>query len=127
MKFGGRQALNISIGTTPQGHKSNTRRSTRLSRQIPVVITSLDPAHNFAGNYETLVVNAHGCGVIVREQLETEMPMTVELVANGRIKKARVVLVRPLTEGVSWLLGLEFEHPAADFWEIENPPADWRT
>jgi len=127
MKSGGRQALNLSGGTTPQGHKSNARRSTRLSRQISVAITSLDPACNFAGKYETLVVNAHGCGVIVGQQLEREMPMTVEVVANGRIKEARVVVVRPLTEGVSWLLGLEFDHPACDFWGIENPPADWRT
>ncbi|HEY7097767.1 MAG TPA: hypothetical protein VH437_13665 [Terriglobales bacterium] len=91
------------------------------------MITSLDPARNFAGRCETLVINAHGCGVIVREKLEKELPIAVELVANGRIKRARVVLVRPLTEGVSWLLGLEFDHPACDFWEIENPPADWWT
>jgi hypothetical protein len=92
-----------------------------------VVITSLDPARTFTGKHETLVVNAHRCGVIVREQLEKGTPMTAELVANGRIKKATVVLVRPLTESVSWLLGLEFDHPACDFWEIENPPADWQT
>jgi hypothetical protein len=119
--------LDQSEGITPQGQKSNARRSTRLSLQIPVVITSLDPARKSTGKYETLVVNAHGCGVIVREQLEKEMLMTIELVANGRIQKARVVVVRPLTEGVSWLLGLEFEHPACDFWGVENPPADWRT
>jgi hypothetical protein len=114
------------VGTAPQGPKSSARRSTRLSLQIPVVITSLDPARTFAGKHETLVVNAHGCGVIVREQLDKGTPMTVELVSNGRIKNARVVLVRPLMEGVSWLLGIEFDHPACDFWEIENLPADWR-
>jgi len=112
-------------GATSAG-ASNTRRSTRLSLQIPVVIASLDPAQNFIGQYETVVINAHGCAVIVREQLEKETPMTVELIAHGRIKQARVVVVRPLTEGVSWLLGLEFDHPACDFWQIENPPADWR-
>jgi hypothetical protein len=105
MKSGRRQALNVSVGTAPQGHKSSARRSTRLSLQIPVVITSLDPVRIFAGKHDTLVVNAHGCGVIVREQLEKGTQMTVELVSNGRIKKARVVLVRPLMEGVSWLLG----------------------
>ncbi len=106
--------------------KKNVRRSTRLSRQIPVVITSLDPARNFCGEYETIVVNAHGCGVIVRELLEKETPVTVELVSNGRSKKGRIVLVISLVEGTSWLVGLEFDNPAGDFWEIENPPADWR-
>ena len=38
------------------------------------VITSLDPARTFTGKYETLVVNAHGCGVIVREQLQKALP-----------------------------------------------------
>jgi hypothetical protein len=34
------------------------------------VIASLDPVRNFSGKYETVVVNAHGCGVIVSERLE---------------------------------------------------------
>ena len=106
-------------------HKNNARRSTRLSRQIPVVITSLDPARDFTGKYETAVVNAHGCGVIVSARLEKETPVTVELISKGRSKQARVVLVIPLIEGVSWLLGLEFENLECNFWEIENPPADW--
>jgi len=49
----------------------------------------------------------------------------VELASNGRNKKGRIVLVRSLVEGALWLLGLEFDSPAADFWDIENPPADW--
>ena len=31
----------------------------------------------------------------------------------------------PLPESASWLTGLEFERPN-NFWEIEDPPADWR-
>lgn len=106
-------------------HKNDTRRSTRLSRQIPIVISSLDPAQNFSGKYETVVVNAHGCGVILPERLKNETPVTVELISNGRSKKARIVLAISLVEGASWLLGLEFESPG-NFWEIKNPPADWR-
>jgi hypothetical protein len=48
----------------------------------------------------------------------------VELVSNGRSKKGRVVLGIPLNENGSWLTGLEFDSPS-NFWEIENPPADW--
>jgi hypothetical protein len=88
------------------------------------VITSLDPARNSSGKYETVVVNAHGCGVIVSERLEKETRVTVELIASGRSKQARIVLAISLVEGISWLLGLEFDSPAHDFWEIENPPAE---
>jgi hypothetical protein len=90
---------------TALGHKDDLRRSTRLSRQIPVVITSLDPARNFSGKHETVVVNAHGCGVIVGERLAKGTPVTVGQISNGRSKKARIVLVISLIEGTSWLLG----------------------
>jgi hypothetical protein len=125
MKSGGRHALNPSGGTAPERQKNDARRSTRLSRQIPVVIASLDPARNFSGKYKTVVVNAHGCGVIVSERLEKETRVTVELISTGRSKQARIVLAISLVESGSWLLGLEFDSPARDFWEIENPPADW--
>jgi hypothetical protein len=89
------------------------------------VIASLAPARNFSGKYKTVVVNAHGCGVIVSERLEKETRVTVELISTGRSKQARIVLAISLVESGSWLLGLEFDSPARDFWEIENPPADW--
>ena len=104
----------------------NARRSTRLSRRIPIVITSLDPAHNFSGKYETVVVSAHGCGILLPVRLKHKTPVSVELISNGQSKTARIVLVVSVTEGASWLLGLEFDSPADNFWEIENPPADWR-
>jgi hypothetical protein len=125
MKFGDQYALSPSEGTALERHKNDTRRSTRLARQIAIVITSLDPGRRFSGKYDTVVVNAHGCGVILPERLEKETPVAVELISNGQTKKARVVLTIALVEGVSWLLGLEFDSPAGGFWQIENPPADW--
>jgi hypothetical protein len=116
--------LNPSGGTALEGNKNDTRRSTRLSRQIAIVITTLDPASGFPAEYKTVVVNAHGCGVIIREPLNKGTPVMVTLVSNGRTKKGRVVLVISLPETNSWLTGLEFDSPS-NFWEIENPPADW--
>jgi len=104
--------------------KKDTRRSTRISRQIAITITSLDPAYDFRVECTTVVVNAHGCGAIVREELMKDTLVTVKLVSNSRSKKGRVVLGIPLNENTSWLTGLEFDSPS-NFWEIENPPADW--
>jgi hypothetical protein len=117
--------LNSSEGTTTKKFE-NARRSTRLSRQIPIVITSLNPARSFSGKYETVVVNAHGCGVMLPVRLEKETPVAVELISNSRSKVARIVLAISVVEGALWLVGLEFDSPG-NFWEIENPPADWRT
>lgn len=72
----------------------------------------------------TVVVNAHGCAVIVREQLKKESLVMVKLASNGRNNTGRVMLVIPLSERASWLTGIEFDSPS-NFWEIDNPPADW--
>ena len=117
--------LNLSEVAALEKRKNNIRRSTRLSRRIPIAITSLDPAHSFSGKYETAVVNAHGCGIVLPTLLETGTPVSVELISNGRSKNGRIVLVISIAEGASWLLGLEFDIPTGNFWEVENPPADW--
>jgi hypothetical protein len=59
--------------------------------------------NGFSGQYETPVVNAHGCGVILAERSEKETPVVMELISNGQTKKARVVLAISVVEGVSWL------------------------
>ena len=107
-----------------ESHKKDARRSTRLSLQIPVIVTSLDPACELRQECRTVVVNADGCGVIVRERLKDATPVLMNLVSNGASKKGRVVLAIPI-ESDSWLLGVEFDCPG-NFWEVENPPADWR-
>ena len=104
--------------------KNPARRSTRLALQIPVIVTSLDPAGDFRKECKTAVVNAHGCGIVVPQLLNNQTPVTVELVSNGANKNGRVVLAIPLLENFSWLLGVEFDSPG-NFWGVENPPADW--
>jgi hypothetical protein len=90
-----------------------------------VVITSLDPTCDFREECKTVVVNAHGCGVIVHGQLKkTGTMVMVELVSTGANKKACVVTTISVEAGSS-LLGLEFDGPE-NFWRVENPPQDWR-
>jgi hypothetical protein len=105
--------------------KNDPRRSTRLSLRIPVMVTHLDPTSDFREQCETVVINAHGCGVIVHKKLEHETPVLVELVSTGASKKAHVVAAVPTLEATAWLLGLEFDSPEKNFWKIEHPPADW--
>jgi len=97
-----------------------------VSLRIPIIVTSLDPKQEFRGKQETVVVNAHGCGLLLPVQLGNRTPVSVELISDGRSKSGRVVLVRAVIENARWLVGLEFDIPAGDFWAIENPPEDWR-
>ena len=100
------------------------RRSTRLALQIPVILTSLDPACDFHKECKTVFVNAHGCGIIVPQLLNNKTPVTVELVSSGAKKNGLVVLAISLLENFSWFLGVEFVSPG-NLWGVENPPADW--
>ena len=111
-------------GSPVERSGSDARRSTRLSLQIPVVVTSLDPTRNFREECKTVVVNVHGCGLIVHERLESETPIMVELVSSGASKKACVVAAVPTVKGASWLLGVAFDSPE-NFWQVDEPPADW--
>ena len=74
----------------------NARRSTRLPLQIPVIVSTLTSARDFRRECRTVVVNAHGCGVIVPELLENGTRVMVKLLSNGSSKEGHVVLAIPL-------------------------------
>jgi hypothetical protein len=46
------------------------------------------------------------------------------MISNGQNRQAKVVLAISLVEGVSRLLGLEFDSPSGIFWEIGSPRVD---
>jgi hypothetical protein len=125
MRWLGWDALNPNQKLSAEKPPENVRRSTRLSRRIPVVITSLDPAHKLSGKFETAVINAHGCGIVLPEKIGNGTPVLVQLVSSGRNKKAKVVLAITVVDDASWLYGLEFDSPEGNFWEVEDPPPDW--
>jgi hypothetical protein len=125
MRWLGWDALNPNQKLSAEKPPENVRRSTRLSRRIPVVITSLHPAHKFSGKFETAVINAHGCGIVLPEKIGNGTPVEVQLVSSGRNKKAKVVLAITVVDDASWLYGLEFDSPEGNFWEVEDPPPDW--
>ncbi len=102
------------------------RRSTRLALQVGVLITTLDLRNQICEECRTVAINAHGCGVIMPEELKVGIPVLVDLLSQPRSKKARVVVCVSLAEAgpKTYLVGLEFETPE-NFWGIENPPADW--
>ena len=125
MRWLGWDALNPNERALREKQAGNVRRSTHLSRRIPVVITSLDPAHKFSGKFETAVISAHGCGIVLPEKIGNSAPVLVQLISCGRSKKAKVVLAITIVDGASWLFGLEFDSPESNFWEVEDPPPDW--
>jgi len=101
------------------------RRSTRLPLEVPVQITSLDPAFSFSERCNTTLVNAHGCGVISPRALQMNLPVRLEIISAKRHTTAIVSEVVPLGgDPETWLIGLELQIPG-NFWGIEYAPSDW--
>ena len=102
------------------------RRSTRLPLEVPVLVTSLDPARPYSEPCNTTLVNAHGCGVIVSRALANGIPVRLEIVSVKRHTTARVSEVVPLGgDPETWLVGLELDIPG-NFWGIDYAPSDWK-
>ncbi len=103
------------------------RRSTRLPLEVPVLVTSLDPAVAFSEPCNTTLVNAHGCGLITQREITRGVRVRLEIVSAKRHTTARVAEVVSLGgDPETWLLGLELDVPG-NFWGIEYAPSDWTT
>jgi hypothetical protein len=101
------------------------RRSTRIRAQIPLRVTSLDPAIEFTEQCHTLVVNPQGCGVRLSRPLEPGVLVRLGELPTGQAATARVANCVPLgDEGKYWLVGLRLDQPA-NIWGIAPAPADW--
>ncbi len=102
------------------------RRSTRLPLEVPVLVTSLDPAQPFSEPGNTTLVNAHGCGLIVPRALAPGIPVRLEIASAKRRTTAHVSEVVPLGgDPETWLVGLELDTPG-NFWGIDYAPSDWK-
>ncbi len=112
--------------SSPEKTQHAIRRSTRLPLEVPVRVTSLDPAQPFSEQGNTTLVNAHGCGLIVSRVLTHGMQVRLEIVSAKRHTTARVSEVVPLGgDPETWLVGLELDVPG-NFWGIEYAPSDWK-
>jgi hypothetical protein len=101
------------------------RRSARIRWQIPVQVTSVDPAVPFNETCETVAVNAHGCGLISHSPLEKGTAVKLGMLPDGREAMARIADVVKLgDDGRTWLLGLQLDVPGNP-WGVRNPPHDW--
>jgi hypothetical protein len=102
------------------------RRSTRLPLEVPVLVTSLDPAQPFSDPGNTTLVNAHGCGLILPRALAHGIAVRLEIVSAKRHTTAHVSEVVPLGgDPETWLVGLELDIPG-NFWGIDYAPSDWK-
>ena len=103
------------------------RRSTRIERQIPVLVTSLDPNRRICERCHTVTINAHGCGVVTHEWMPSGTRVLLDLLTDPRQAKGVVIDAVPLDDSkADWLIGIELAN-FGNFWGLLDAPSDWRT
>ena len=101
------------------------RRSTRIRAQIPLRVTSLDPATPFSESGHTLVLNTQGCGVRLSRALEPGLAVSLDELPGGKSVPARIANCVPLgTGGQWWMVGIALDEPG-NVWGVHPAPADW--
>jgi len=101
------------------------RRGTRVRAQIPLRITSLDPATKFSETCHTVVVNPSGCGIRFRHALEPGMQVRVDDLPGGISATAHVASTAPFqSSGKYFLIGISLDQPA-NWWCMAPIPQDW--
>src|SRR5579864_8007604 len=101
-----------------------SRRSSRVPVAVPLLVTSMDPGHDFSEVCETLVVSAHGCALRSPMKVRAGVPVHLHT-KEGREMMARIVDCQPMgSTPQAWKLGAQLDQPA-NFWGLNPCPEDW--
>ena len=101
------------------------RSGTRIPCEIPITLTSVDPAHPFSEPCLIILVNPQGCAGRFRRPLEIGAAVQLEGLPAETQATARVVNCILIGEfEKQWLLGFALDEPG-NVWGIQSPPEDW--
>ncbi|MGA3323774.1 MAG: hypothetical protein ABSF45_04830 [Terriglobia bacterium] len=105
---------------------AETRRSTRLSISIPIVIHGKDAQQKaFKEKTHTLIVNKHGAKLATSHQLAVGTQILIENPTMGSAGEANIVWVsaKRSSQGLHEV-GVQLVE-AQNIWGLEFPPDDW--
>ena len=115
--------INLIVGSTDK--KASLRRGTRIPCEIPIRLTSLDPAQPFSGACWVILVNPQGCAARFGRPLEIGVEVRLEdLPVDGNVSARVVNCISMGAYEKLWLLGLALDEPG-NVWGIQSPPKDW--
>lgn len=104
---------------------TSPRRSSRVFMRIRVVAEGKDNrARKFREACQTIVINAHGGLLYLRQELETGVMLVLSNPFTQEEQECRVVFVGEDGEK-GQRVGVEFLSPAPHFWGVEFKPQDW--
>jgi hypothetical protein len=111
----------------PPDNWTKKRRSQRLALSVPVVAYRLPKVgrrHFFEGAH-TLAVSAHGALISLATGVAADQRLVLKHALTGEEQECRVTFIQKMLSGPTEV-GIEFRHPAPNFWGIAFQPSDWK-
>ena len=101
---------------------STVRRSGRISKQVPIVLTGSDlKGKIFSEQTHTVVLSKHGAGILSRHKLLAEQELSLRSVDSNRDADIRVVGEIGV-QGKLYAYGVAFLEEQPNFWQVTFPP-----
>lgn len=101
------------------------RRSQRIMVAVPIRIRGRRAtAEKFVEETNTIIVNAHGALIALKEKVEERQLLTIHNLATQEEIQCTVIDVSVNSSG-SPEIGVEFQKASPNFWRVSFPPFDW--
>ena len=115
----------MNLPTARPNAIQNQRRSQRVLLSLALRVSGKRANDtSFAEHTQTIVVNAHGALIRLREAVHSGQQLKLLNVATGEEEQCVVVDVNEGANGVPEV-GVEFAAPNPRFWRVSFPPTDW--
>lgn len=101
------------------------RRSQRVMLKVSVALHLKQGDKVTTIDAHTLVVNTHGAMLCVPQNVTAESHLELEHKRTKERKRVRVTR-KPQSSPEGWLVPVEFEEHAEDFWHVSFPPPNWK-
>jgi hypothetical protein len=112
-------------GPNVRPHPFTQRRSQRILLSIAVIVSgNRANGSPFVERTKTLVVNAHGALIELRERVLVKQILRIKNVATNEEVGCTVMDINRVSTEVSEI-GIAFSKPAPSFWRVAFPPEDW--
>ena len=101
---------------------TNRRRSKRISKAIPILLSGSDSeGQQFSEQTRTLVLSRHGAGIFSTKKLAPQAVLIVRSVETNKEAAVRVIdRVAGTPEGYTY--GVAFLDPSVNLWNVEFAP-----
>lgn len=104
---------------------ANQRRSHRIVLSVTIIVSGKRANGSpFKERTKTLVVNAHGGLILLREPVLVGQVLTITHVGTGEDLACTVMDINSGQEEIPEI-GIGFAQPNAHFWRVSFPPEDW--